>query len=177
MRARPLLPGNAVRHCSGEKGWRPPELFNCTAASFVQLKATVGAGAGRAAGVAGRPAAGTLRPDSGAAQGTSALSPQGPSSASDSAKSEPPGSSPRVQPRGRACFCPSPLPSVPQLVYFSNCFLARQTLLCWATVVSQAHFGIWGAGGFLKFFPDKAIPTRKRCGFLSKEDPTQAHSR
>ncbi|KAF6117915.1 cadherin EGF LAG seven-pass G-type receptor 1 [Phyllostomus discolor] len=32
--------GNAVRHCSGEKGWRPPELFNCTTASFVQLKAT-----------------------------------------------------------------------------------------------------------------------------------------
>ncbi|XP_014306375.1 cadherin EGF LAG seven-pass G-type receptor 1-like, partial [Myotis lucifugus] len=31
--------GTAVRHCSGEKGWRPPELFNCTTASFVQLKA------------------------------------------------------------------------------------------------------------------------------------------
>ncbi|KAK1327627.1 hypothetical protein QTO34_012916 [Cnephaeus nilssonii] len=31
--------GTAVRHCSGEKGWRPPELFNCTAAAFVQLKA------------------------------------------------------------------------------------------------------------------------------------------
>ncbi|XP_066111220.1 cadherin EGF LAG seven-pass G-type receptor 1 isoform X2 [Saccopteryx bilineata] len=31
--------GNAVRHCSVEKGWRPPELFNCTTASFVQLRA------------------------------------------------------------------------------------------------------------------------------------------
>ncbi|KAM5251135.1 LOW QUALITY PROTEIN: cadherin EGF LAG seven-pass G-type receptor 1 [Hipposideros larvatus] len=31
--------GNAVRHCSGEKGWLPPELFNCTTVSFVQLKA------------------------------------------------------------------------------------------------------------------------------------------
>ncbi|XP_036134132.1 cadherin EGF LAG seven-pass G-type receptor 1 [Molossus molossus] len=31
--------GTAVRHCSAEKGWRPPGLFNCTTASFVQLKA------------------------------------------------------------------------------------------------------------------------------------------
>uniref|UniRef100_A0A8C4MVR6 Cadherin EGF LAG seven-pass G-type receptor 1 n=1 Tax=Equus asinus asinus TaxID=83772 RepID=A0A8C4MVR6_EQUAS len=31
--------GNAVRHCSGEKGWLPPELFNCTTVSFVELKA------------------------------------------------------------------------------------------------------------------------------------------
>ncbi|KAH0513076.1 Cadherin EGF LAG seven-pass G-type receptor 1 [Microtus ochrogaster] len=31
--------GNAVRHCSGEKGWLPPELFNCTSGSFVDLKA------------------------------------------------------------------------------------------------------------------------------------------
>uniref|UniRef100_A0A8C9EAL3 Cadherin EGF LAG seven-pass G-type receptor 1 n=1 Tax=Phocoena sinus TaxID=42100 RepID=A0A8C9EAL3_PHOSS len=30
--------GNAVRHCSGEKGWLPPELFNCTTVSFVDLK-------------------------------------------------------------------------------------------------------------------------------------------
>ncbi|KAK2497570.1 hypothetical protein MC885_008384, partial [Smutsia gigantea] len=30
--------GNAVRHCSGEKGWLPPELFNCTTASFVELR-------------------------------------------------------------------------------------------------------------------------------------------
>ena len=35
-------PGNAVRHCSGEKGWLPPELFNCTTVSFVELKAMVG---------------------------------------------------------------------------------------------------------------------------------------
>lgn len=34
--------GNAVRHCSGEKGWLPPELFNCTTVSFVDLKAMVG---------------------------------------------------------------------------------------------------------------------------------------
>ncbi|XP_069442287.1 cadherin EGF LAG seven-pass G-type receptor 1 isoform X1 [Ovis canadensis] len=31
--------GNAVRHCSGEKGWLPPELFNCTTVSFMDLKA------------------------------------------------------------------------------------------------------------------------------------------
>ncbi|MXQ95305.1 hypothetical protein E5288_WYG005122 [Bos mutus] len=31
--------GNAVRHCSGEKGWLPPELFNCTTVSFIDLKA------------------------------------------------------------------------------------------------------------------------------------------
>ncbi|XP_064139430.1 cadherin EGF LAG seven-pass G-type receptor 1 isoform X1 [Loxodonta africana] len=30
--------GNAVRHCSGEKGWLPPELFNCTSSSFLDLK-------------------------------------------------------------------------------------------------------------------------------------------
>ncbi|XP_058164928.1 cadherin EGF LAG seven-pass G-type receptor 1 isoform X2 [Dasypus novemcinctus] len=31
--------GNAVRHCSAEKGWLPPELFNCTHFSFLDLKA------------------------------------------------------------------------------------------------------------------------------------------
>nr|XP_012612408.1 cadherin EGF LAG seven-pass G-type receptor 1 isoform X1 [Microcebus murinus] len=31
--------GNAVRHCSGEKGWLPPELFNCTTVSFMDLRA------------------------------------------------------------------------------------------------------------------------------------------
>ncbi|XP_073940810.1 cadherin EGF LAG seven-pass G-type receptor 1 isoform X2 [Castor canadensis] len=30
--------GNAIRHCSGEKGWLPPELFNCTTGSFLDLK-------------------------------------------------------------------------------------------------------------------------------------------
>ncbi|XP_008592119.1 PREDICTED: cadherin EGF LAG seven-pass G-type receptor 1, partial [Galeopterus variegatus] len=30
--------GNAIRHCSGEKGWLPPELFNCTSVSFMDLK-------------------------------------------------------------------------------------------------------------------------------------------
>ncbi|XP_009997755.1 PREDICTED: cadherin EGF LAG seven-pass G-type receptor 1 [Chaetura pelagica] len=30
--------GNAVRHCNIEKGWLPPELFNCTTNSFVDLK-------------------------------------------------------------------------------------------------------------------------------------------
>lgn len=34
--------GNAVRHCSGEKGWLPAELFNCTTVSFLELKAMVG---------------------------------------------------------------------------------------------------------------------------------------
>uniref|UniRef100_G1TPA8 Cadherin EGF LAG seven-pass G-type receptor 1 n=1 Tax=Oryctolagus cuniculus TaxID=9986 RepID=G1TPA8_RABIT len=29
--------GNAVRHCSAEKGWLPPELFNCTSGSFLDL--------------------------------------------------------------------------------------------------------------------------------------------
>ncbi|XP_055963047.1 cadherin EGF LAG seven-pass G-type receptor 1 [Sorex fumeus] len=31
--------GNAVRHCSGDRGWLPPELFNCTSSAFVELKA------------------------------------------------------------------------------------------------------------------------------------------
>ncbi|NXC81296.1 CELR1 protein, partial [Cercotrichas coryphoeus] len=30
--------GNAVRHCNIEKGWLPPELFNCTTHTFVDLK-------------------------------------------------------------------------------------------------------------------------------------------
>ncbi|XP_074128198.1 cadherin EGF LAG seven-pass G-type receptor 1 isoform X2 [Sminthopsis crassicaudata] len=30
--------GNAIRHCSSEKGWLPPELFNCTTSSFLGLK-------------------------------------------------------------------------------------------------------------------------------------------
>ncbi|XP_006888184.1 PREDICTED: cadherin EGF LAG seven-pass G-type receptor 1 [Elephantulus edwardii] len=30
--------GNAVRHCSGEKGWLPPELFNCTSSAFLDLR-------------------------------------------------------------------------------------------------------------------------------------------
>uniref|UniRef100_A0A4X2MBG7 Cadherin EGF LAG seven-pass G-type receptor 1 n=2 Tax=Vombatus ursinus TaxID=29139 RepID=A0A4X2MBG7_VOMUR len=31
--------GNAIRHCSSEKGWLPPELFNCTTSAFLGLKA------------------------------------------------------------------------------------------------------------------------------------------
>uniref|UniRef100_A0A8C2H803 Cadherin EGF LAG seven-pass G-type receptor 1a n=1 Tax=Cyprinus carpio TaxID=7962 RepID=A0A8C2H803_CYPCA len=30
--------GTAVRHCSDEKGWLPPELFNCTTIAFSHLK-------------------------------------------------------------------------------------------------------------------------------------------
>ncbi|XP_048865233.1 cadherin EGF LAG seven-pass G-type receptor 1-like isoform X2 [Brienomyrus brachyistius] len=30
--------GTAVRHCSDEKGWLPPNLFNCTTMAFSQLK-------------------------------------------------------------------------------------------------------------------------------------------
>ncbi|XP_041965982.1 cadherin EGF LAG seven-pass G-type receptor 1 [Alosa sapidissima] len=30
--------GTAIRHCSDEKGWLPPQLFNCTSTSFAQLK-------------------------------------------------------------------------------------------------------------------------------------------
>ncbi|XP_069833172.1 cadherin EGF LAG seven-pass G-type receptor 1 isoform X2 [Dendropsophus ebraccatus] len=30
--------GNAIRHCSEEKGWLPPELFNCTTLTFLELK-------------------------------------------------------------------------------------------------------------------------------------------
>ncbi|NWR73985.1 CELR1 protein, partial [Centropus unirufus] len=30
--------GNAVRHCNIEKGWLPPDLFNCTTNTFVDLK-------------------------------------------------------------------------------------------------------------------------------------------
>uniref|UniRef100_A0A674AZ30 Cadherin EGF LAG seven-pass G-type receptor 1 n=1 Tax=Salmo trutta TaxID=8032 RepID=A0A674AZ30_SALTR len=29
--------GTAIRHCNDEKGWLPPELFNCTTVSFTQL--------------------------------------------------------------------------------------------------------------------------------------------
>lgn len=45
--------GNAVRHCSGEKGWLPPELFNCTTASFVELRALVSRRPGVGCGAAG----------------------------------------------------------------------------------------------------------------------------
>ncbi|MEE6481192.1 hypothetical protein FKM82_012777 [Ascaphus truei] len=30
--------GNAIRHCSEEKGWLPPDLFNCTTITFLELK-------------------------------------------------------------------------------------------------------------------------------------------
>nr|DBA31283.1 TPA: hypothetical protein GDO54_007159 [Pyxicephalus adspersus] len=30
--------GKAIRHCSEEKGWLPPELFNCTTLTFLELK-------------------------------------------------------------------------------------------------------------------------------------------
>ncbi|XP_030628227.1 cadherin EGF LAG seven-pass G-type receptor 1 [Chanos chanos] len=30
--------GTAIRHCSDEKGWLPPDLFNCTTITFSQLK-------------------------------------------------------------------------------------------------------------------------------------------
>ncbi|XP_031438509.1 cadherin EGF LAG seven-pass G-type receptor 1 isoform X2 [Clupea harengus] len=30
--------GTAIRHCGEEKGWLPPDLFNCTSMAFVQLK-------------------------------------------------------------------------------------------------------------------------------------------
>uniref|UniRef100_A0AAY4BX72 Cadherin EGF LAG seven-pass G-type receptor 1 n=1 Tax=Denticeps clupeoides TaxID=299321 RepID=A0AAY4BX72_9TELE len=30
--------GTAVRHCSDEEGWLPPQLFNCTSQSFFQLR-------------------------------------------------------------------------------------------------------------------------------------------
>uniref|UniRef100_A0A8C1ZEY8 Cadherin EGF LAG seven-pass G-type receptor 1b n=1 Tax=Cyprinus carpio TaxID=7962 RepID=A0A8C1ZEY8_CYPCA len=30
--------GTAIRHCSDDKGWLPPELFNCTSLSFSKLK-------------------------------------------------------------------------------------------------------------------------------------------
>ncbi|XP_066504962.1 cadherin EGF LAG seven-pass G-type receptor 1 [Hoplias malabaricus] len=33
--------GTAVRHCSDEKGWLPPELFNCTSHSFAKLRKEV----------------------------------------------------------------------------------------------------------------------------------------
>jgi len=36
-----LLTGTAIRHCSDEKGWLPPELFNCTSLSFSKLKKEV----------------------------------------------------------------------------------------------------------------------------------------
>uniref|UniRef100_A0A8C1WYL3 Cadherin EGF LAG seven-pass G-type receptor 1b n=1 Tax=Cyprinus carpio TaxID=7962 RepID=A0A8C1WYL3_CYPCA len=33
--------GTAIRHCSDDKGWLPPELFNCTSLSFSKLKKEV----------------------------------------------------------------------------------------------------------------------------------------
>lgn len=33
--------GTAIRHCSDDKGWLPPQLFNCTSVSFAQLKKEV----------------------------------------------------------------------------------------------------------------------------------------
>uniref|UniRef100_A0AAR2M2I0 Cadherin EGF LAG seven-pass G-type receptor 1 n=2 Tax=Pygocentrus nattereri TaxID=42514 RepID=A0AAR2M2I0_PYGNA len=33
--------GTAVRHCSDENGWLPPELFNCTSHSFAKLRKEV----------------------------------------------------------------------------------------------------------------------------------------
>ncbi|XP_062928641.1 cadherin EGF LAG seven-pass G-type receptor 1 isoform X2 [Mobula hypostoma] len=30
--------GTAIRHCNEEKGWLPPDLFNCTTLTFIQLK-------------------------------------------------------------------------------------------------------------------------------------------
>lgn len=36
-----LILGTAVRHCNDEKGWLPPELFNCTTITFSQLKKLV----------------------------------------------------------------------------------------------------------------------------------------
>ncbi len=35
------LTGTAIRHCSDDKGWFPPELFNCTSLSFSKLKKEV----------------------------------------------------------------------------------------------------------------------------------------
>uniref|UniRef100_A0A8C1A1G6 Cadherin EGF LAG seven-pass G-type receptor 1b n=1 Tax=Cyprinus carpio carpio TaxID=630221 RepID=A0A8C1A1G6_CYPCA len=32
------LTGTGIRHCSDDKGWLPPELFNCTSLSFSKLK-------------------------------------------------------------------------------------------------------------------------------------------
>ncbi|CAG5981183.1 unnamed protein product [Menidia menidia] len=31
--------GTAIRHCDEHKGWLPPNLFNCTSATFIKLKA------------------------------------------------------------------------------------------------------------------------------------------
>lgn len=36
-----FLTGTAIRHCSDEKGWLLPELFNCTAVTFAHLKKLV----------------------------------------------------------------------------------------------------------------------------------------
>lgn len=35
------FPGTAIRHCSDEKGWLAPELFNCTTVAFTHLKKLV----------------------------------------------------------------------------------------------------------------------------------------
>lgn len=77
-RTRGLPPGNAVRHCSGEKGWLPPELFNCTTVTFVELKATVGTRARTgSAGRVGVQAAGPCWPEAGCGAGSSVLGARG----------------------------------------------------------------------------------------------------
>lgn len=155
-------PGNAVRHCSGEKGWLPPELFNCTTVSFLQLKAMVGTGV-----QTGLPGGGGRRGSSNPAaqrtawlrtvcsgllrQGPSPLSPSGPSSASGSANSKSPGSSPlssHLALIGSHFF---------RLVYFPSTFWPHKpSVLFRAQLSARAHFWIFG---YLWFFPDKAIST------------------
>ena len=36
-----IFTGTAIRHCSEEKGWLSPELFNCTTVTFSHLKKLV----------------------------------------------------------------------------------------------------------------------------------------
>lgn len=161
-----------MRHCSGERGWRPPELFNCTTASFVQLKAAVGTGvrAGPPEGWAsGRP--GPYGQTQGVAQGPAPLSPQEPALCLGLRT---------PSPQGRAPALPSPpfsdashaLASSTWCI-FSSCFLARRTLL-FCTSYHQSSFVCFL--GVSSSFLTRQFP-RESGGFLSRKDPRQPHSR
>ena len=143
----PCSLGNAVRHCSGEKGWLPPELFNCTTVSFMDLKAMVGC----ALGTHGR-ALGVQAPGIAWAQ----AGPWRPSPPPF------PDLSPRLglQTRGPRVWAPRPqLPTPCPVPHPPGLFLQVLLSLTHPPFVCHGHLGVWG---FLKFFPEKGVSTGKR---------------
>lgn len=136
-----------MRHCSAEKGWHPPGLFNCTSASFVQLKAMVGTGmrAGPRAGLGVRQPGpfGQTR----VWLGPASSFPLRTHFCIWFADSESRGHGPCPPPSPfSVCHTPRPLP----LGTFPNCLSARQALLSRAAV-NRALWGLLGvfSGSFL----------------------------